>query len=45
MDSENNATLVGFLYETGEGADATIFAVHADLLTVEGKINHAVVNW
>lgn len=45
MDSENNATLVGFLYETGEGADATIFAFHADLLTKEGKINHALISW
>ncbi|HEV2395806.1 MAG TPA: hypothetical protein VGS27_02540 [Candidatus Sulfotelmatobacter sp.] len=45
MDSENHATLVGFLYETGEGADATIFAVHADLLTAEGKINHALISW
>jgi len=43
MDSENNATLVGFLYETGEGADATIFAVHADLITAEGKINHTLI--
>jgi hypothetical protein len=45
MDSENNATLVGFLYETGEGANATIFAVHADLLTAEGKIDHALISW
>jgi hypothetical protein len=45
MDSENNARLVGFLYETGEGADAMIFVIHAELLTAEGKINHALISW
>jgi hypothetical protein len=38
MDKENYANRVGFLYETGEGADAMVFAVNADLLTPEGKL-------
>jgi hypothetical protein len=45
VDKDAYANLVGFLYETGEGAEATVFAVHADLITPEGKINYALVTW
>jgi len=45
MDKESHANLVGFLYETGEGADATVFAAHADLLTSEGKLDYNRINW
>lgn len=41
MDEQNNATLVGFLYETGQGADAMVFAVHADFITPGGKIDQS----
>jgi hypothetical protein len=40
MDNENCANLVGFLYETKEGANTTVFAVHADLLSAEGTIDY-----
>jgi hypothetical protein len=40
MDNENYANLVGFLYETKEGANTTVFAVHADLLSAEGTIDY-----
>jgi hypothetical protein len=39
----DDARLVGFLYETGEGSEATVFAVHADLITAEGKIDHGLI--
>lgn len=45
MDNNDYANLVGFLYEAGEGADATVFAAHADILTPEGKIDHARIIW
>jgi hypothetical protein len=38
-----DATIVGFLYETGEGADAMVFAVHADIVTSEGKIDYGLI--
>jgi hypothetical protein len=45
MDRENYANIVGFLYETGEGTAAMVFAVHADFLTPEGKIDHAQIGF
>jgi hypothetical protein len=45
MDKENYANLAGFLYETGEGTDATVFAAHADSLTPEGKIDYGRIGW
>lgn len=43
MGEDGYACIVGFLYETGEGAGATIFAVHADLITKEGKVDYGCV--
>jgi hypothetical protein len=39
---DEDARLVGFLYETGDGADAMVFAVHADVITGEGRIDYGL---
>lgn len=38
-----DAKLVGFLYEAGDGADATVFAIHADVITSEGRIDYGLI--
>lgn len=43
VEPDDKASLLGFLYETGEGADATVFAVHADNITAQGKIDYGVI--
>lgn len=43
--SDGKAMLLGFLYETGEGSDATVFAAHADFITPEGKIDFGLITW
>jgi hypothetical protein len=40
---DDDATIVGFLYETGEGADAMVFAVHDDVITSQGKIDYGLI--
>jgi hypothetical protein len=44
-DSDNSARLAGFLYETGSGTDATVFAIHADFLNDDGTINRRRIAW
>src|SRR5262249_51476400 len=42
---DGNASFAGLLYEAGEGKEATVFAVHADFLTAEGKIDRSKIRW
>lgn len=40
---DDDARLVGFLYEAGGGADAMVFAIHADVITGEGRIDYGLI--
>jgi len=38
-------SFAGLLYEAGESKEATVFAVHADFLTADGKIDRNRISW
>lgn len=40
---DDDAAIMGFLYEMGAGADAMVFAVSADIITSEGKIDYGLI--
>jgi hypothetical protein len=45
VGADGKRSFAGLLYEAGEGKEAMIFAVHADFLTAEGKIDRSKIRW